>query len=139
MAIQLRIRHSLALTILTSSTFLRPIPRLIQRPLSMRLSRIALQQVAQSHSDQKEYLRSFMNHIQLKTPTPPGSQSTNSEPKTSYNLKQLQKQASTIKKLLRQHIESLSSPIKAALGQLIKGCEMAINSGVFLAKEYQDL
>ena len=80
-----------------------------------------------------------MNHIQLKTPTPPGSQSTNSEPKTSYNLKQLQKQASTIKKLLRQHTDSLSSPTKAALGQLIKGCEMAIDSGVFLAKEYQDL
>ena len=80
-----------------------------------------------------------MNHIQLKTPTPPGSQSTNSEPKTSYNLKQLQKQTSTVKKLLRQCLESLSSPTKAALGQLIKGCEMAMNSGVFLAKENQDL
>ena len=78
-------------------------------------------------------------HIQLKTPTPPGSQSTNSEPKTPYNLKQLQKQASTIKKLLRQRTESPSSPTKAALGQLIKGCEMAMNSGVFLAKENQNL
>ncbi|ODM14985.1 hypothetical protein SI65_09480 [Aspergillus cristatus] len=38
-------------------------------------------------------------NIQLKTPTPPGSQSTDSAPKTPHNLKQLQKQASTIKKL----------------------------------------
>jgi len=40
-------------------------------------------------------------NIQLKTSTPPGSQSTNSAPKTPHNLKQLEKQASTIKKLLR--------------------------------------
>ena len=78
-------------------------------------------------------------NIQLKIPIPPGSQSTNSEPKTPYNLKQLQKQASKIKKLLRQCTESPTSPTKAALGQLIKGCEMAMNSGVFLAKENQDL
>ena len=78
-------------------------------------------------------------NIQLKTPIPPGSQSTNSEPKTPYNLKQLQKQASTIKKLLRQYIKSPSNPIKAALGQLIKECKITINSGVFLAKGNQDL
>lgn len=37
-------------------------------------------------------------NIQLKTPTPPGSQSTNLAPKTPYNFKQLEKQASIIKK-----------------------------------------
>ena len=40
-------------------------------------------------------------NIYLKTPTPPGSQSTNSDPKTPHNLKQLKKQESTVKKLLR--------------------------------------
>lgn len=36
-------------------------------------------------------------NIQLKTPTPPGSSSANSDPKTPHNIKQLEKQASTIK------------------------------------------
>lgn len=78
-------------------------------------------------------------NIQLKTPTPPGSQSTNSVPQTSYNLKQLGKQASTIKKLLRHHTNSPPTPSKSALNQLIKGCEMAMNSAVLLAKENEDL
>ena len=78
-------------------------------------------------------------NIQLKTPTPPSSQSTNSDPQTPHNLKQLEKQASTIKKLLRQCTQSPSSPTKSALNQLVKGCEMAINSAVLLAKENQDL
>ena len=78
-------------------------------------------------------------NIQLKASTPPGSRSTDSDPKTPQNLRQLGKQASTIKKLLRQRTQSPSSPTKTALGQLIKGCEMAMNSGVLLAKENQDL
>ena len=68
-------------------------------------------------------------NIQLKTPTPPGSRSTNSMPKTPHNLKQLEKQASTIKKLLRNRTQSPSSPTKSALDQLIKGCEIAMNGG----------
>ena len=78
-------------------------------------------------------------NIQLKTPTPPDSQSTNSVPQTPYNLKQLGKQASTIKKLLRHHTNSPPTPSKSALNQLIKGCEMAMNSAVLLAKENEDL
>ena len=78
-------------------------------------------------------------NIQLKTPTPPGSQSTNSAPKTLYNPKQLEKQASTIKKLLRERTCSPSTPTKSALGQLIKGCEIAVNSAALLAKENLDL
>jgi hypothetical protein len=38
--------------------------------------------------------------IQLKTPTPPSSRSTNSAPKIPYTTKQLEKQASAAKKLL---------------------------------------
>jgi hypothetical protein len=78
-------------------------------------------------------------NIQLKTPTPPGSRSTNSVPKTPHNLKQLKKQETTLKKLLKERTCSPSTPTKAALDQLIKGCEMAMNSAILLAKENQDL
>ena len=78
-------------------------------------------------------------NIQLKTPTPPGSQLTNSVPKTPYNSKQLDKQASTIKQLLKQRTNSPPTPSKIALDQLIKGCGMAINNAVLLSKENQDL
>jgi len=78
-------------------------------------------------------------NIQLKTPTPPGSRSTDSIPKTPYNLKQLKKQESTLKKLLREHTYSPPTPAKTALDQLIKGCEMAMNNTILLAKENQDL
>ena len=77
--------------------------------------------------------------IQLKTPTPPGSRSTNSDPKTPHNLKQLEKQATAVKKLLRQHPNSPPTPSKAALNQLIKGCELAMNSALLLAHENQEL
>jgi hypothetical protein len=78
-------------------------------------------------------------NIQLKTPTPPGSRSTDSIPKTPYNLKQLKKQESTLKKLLRERTYSPPTPTKAALDQLIKGCEMAMNNAILLAKENHDL
>ena len=78
-------------------------------------------------------------NIQLKTPTPPGSRSTDSVPKTPHNLNQLKKQETTLKKLLREHTHSPSTPTKAALDQLIKGCEMAMNNAILLAKENQDL
>jgi hypothetical protein len=78
-------------------------------------------------------------NIQLKTPTPPGSRSTDSIPKTPHNLKQLKKQESTLKKLLRERTYSPPTPSKAALDQLIKGCEMAMNNAILLAKENQDL
>jgi hypothetical protein len=77
--------------------------------------------------------------IQLKTPTPPGSRSTDSAPKTPYNIKQLKKQTTTIKKLLRARTQSPSSPTKTALNQLVKGCEMVYNNGAFLAHENQYL
>jgi hypothetical protein len=78
-------------------------------------------------------------NIRLSTPTPPGSQSTNSAPKTPHNPKQLKKQISTIQRLLRDRTQSPSSTTKRALNQLLKGCEMAMNSAVLLAKENQDL
>lgn len=78
-------------------------------------------------------------NIRLRTPTPPGSQSTDSVPKTPYNLKQLKKQESTLKKLLREHTYSPPTPTKAVLDHIIKGCEMAINNTILLRKEVQNL
>lgn len=77
--------------------------------------------------------------IYLKTPTPPGSQSTNSDPKTPHNLKQLKKQESTVKKLLRQHSNSPPTPAKAAMDQVFRSCQTAMNSVAILAKENHDL
>ncbi|KKA21900.1 hypothetical protein T310_4064 [Rasamsonia emersonii CBS 393.64] len=65
-----------------------------------------------------------------KTPTLPGSRAstipTNWVPETPHNIIELQHQAATIKTLLKRH-------------QLIKGCELAINSAVILVKENHDL
>jgi hypothetical protein len=60
-------------------------------------------------------------------------------PKTPYNLKQLKKQETTLKKLLRERTYSPPTPTKAALDHIIKGCEMAINNTILLRKEVQDL
>jgi hypothetical protein len=72
--------------------------------------------------------------------TPPpsrGSQSTSSSwLGTPHTLRQLQKRASSVKKLLKQRSQS---PSQIAIQQLIKGCEMAMHSAALLAKENHDL
>ena len=82
-------------------------------------------------------------NIQLKTPTPPGSCAgsilTNWVPETPHNILELQHQATTIKALLKQRMQSPPSPTNAALDQLIKGCQLAINNAAILAKENRDL
>jgi hypothetical protein len=60
-------------------------------------------------------------------------------PKTPSNYVQLQKQASSIKALLRIRSRSPPSPSDRALNQLIKGCELAIQNAIFLAKENTEL
>lgn len=60
-------------------------------------------------------------------------------PKMPYNLKQLKKQESTLKKLLQERIYSPPTPTKAVLDHIIKGCEIAINNTILLRKEVQDL
>jgi hypothetical protein len=78
-------------------------------------------------------------HVRLDTPPIAGSQSSNSTLATPHNIRQLGKQASSIKKLLKRGSQSPSSPSKRALDQLIKGCEIALHSAVLLAKENHDL
>jgi hypothetical protein len=77
-------------------------------------------------------------NIRLHTPTPPpsrGSQSSAWEPKTPSNYKQLQKQAESIKKLLKQRSKSPPSPLNSAIDQLLKGCQITMQSAAFLARE----
>jgi hypothetical protein len=74
--------------------------------------------------------------VRLRTPTPPGSSSSAWSPKTPYNVKQLTRQASSIKRLIEQRSES---PINTALNQLVKGCQLAMHGAAMLTKENHDL
>lgn len=77
-------------------------------------------------------------NIRLSTPTPPpsrGSQSSAWEPKTPSNYKQLQKQASSIKKLLKQRSRSPPSPVNSAIDQVLKACQITMQNTAFLARE----
>jgi hypothetical protein len=48
-------------------------------------------------------------------------------------------QTALLKRYLRRRIYSLPSPTGQALGQLVKGCEMAMLSAVLLASENEKL
>ncbi|ODM17343.1 hypothetical protein SI65_07018 [Aspergillus cristatus] len=81
-------------------------------------------------------------NIQLKTPTPPGSrpgsqssQISHFTPEAPQNFIQLQQQASSIKAFLKRRSKSPPSPTNQALNQLVKGCEITMNSAIFLAHE----
>jgi hypothetical protein len=80
--------------------------------------------------------------IQLRTPTPPTSRGSDSSrnftPKTPKTIKQLHRQASSIKKLLKQRSTSPQSPSKP-LNQLVKGFEITIQQVALLAQENHDL
>lgn len=77
-------------------------------------------------------------NIQLKTPTPSGSQTgsqtSNSSLKTLQNQRQLYRQASSIK-----YNRNSNSPPGRALKQLIKGSKLAMQAGAILVQENKDL
>lgn len=81
--------------------------------------------------------------IRLATPTPPPSRgstySSDFVPLTPQNLIQLQKQSSSIKALLKNRSQSPPTPTNKAINQLIKGCELAMQGAVLLARQNQDL
>jgi hypothetical protein len=60
--------------------------------------------------------------IRLTTPTPSLSRSSDWDPKTPSNYVQLQKQASSIKALLRIRSRSPPSPLNSAINQVLKAC-----------------
>ena len=82
-------------------------------------------------------------HTQLKTPTPPSSSHiTKQGPwglETPRNTAQLELQAKAIKDYIKRRTQSPPSPTDLAFNQLVKGCQMAINSAVLLAEENRQL
>ena len=79
-------------------------------------------------------------HTQLKTPTPPSTSHANNTPasqawafETPHDTAQLALQANAIKRT------ALPTPTNRALAQLVKGCQLAMNSAVLLAEENRQL
>jgi len=80
-------------------------------------------------------------HTQLKTPTPPSTSHANNAPastqawafETPRDTAQLALQANAIKRT------ALPTPTNRALAQLVKGCQLAMNSAVLLAEENRQL
>ena len=81
--------------------------------------------------------------IRLRTPTPPASRgsesSRNFTPKTPFTEKELRRQASSIKALLRTRSRSPPSPSDRALNQLVKGFRLTMQGAILLAKENKEL
>jgi hypothetical protein len=77
--------------------------------------------------------------IRLRTPTPPSSRGSEWEPKTPSNYVQLQKQASSIKALLKQRSKSPPSPLNSAINQVLKACQITMQSAALLEKEVSEL
>jgi hypothetical protein len=73
----------------------------------------------------------------IKTPSPPPASSAPTwTSETPHNTAQLEQQAKLIRELLQR---SSQSPTSQAVNQLIKGCQLAINSAVLLATENKKL
>ena len=78
-------------------------------------------------------------NIRLATPTPPPSRGSDWDPKTPSNYMQLQKQASSIKALLRTRSRSPPSPLNSAINQVLKACQITMQSAALLENEVSDL
>ena len=79
-------------------------------------------------------MRSCLNTI-FRTPTPPQTllAETSWTTETPHNTAELEKQTELIKRHLTSYAEASLSPTVQALNQLVKGCEMAIQSSTVLA------
>jgi hypothetical protein len=58
---------------------------------------------------------------------------------TPHNIAELQKQTALLKRYLKRHMHSPPISTKQALGQLVKGCKMAMSSAVLLASKKMKL
>jgi hypothetical protein len=77
-------------------------------------------------------------NTQLKTPTPPPEMASEQRPwvpETPHNITQLELQTKAIRDYIKRRTQSPPSPTDLALNQLVKGCQMAMNSAVLLAEE----
>jgi hypothetical protein len=70
-------------------------------------------------------------------PCPPSNASWAAE--TPHNIAELQKQTALLKRYLKRRTHSLPSPTEKALGQIVKGCEMAMSNVVLLGSENEKL
>ena len=78
-------------------------------------------------------------NIWLRTPTPLGSWGSDWEPKTPSNYMQLQKQSSSINALLRMRSRSPPSLLTTAISQILKACQIGMQSATILEKEVGEL
>jgi hypothetical protein len=81
-------------------------------------------------------------NTQLQTPTPPPATAIEQGPwvpETPYNTAQLELQSKAIKDYIKRRTKSPPSPTDLVLNQLVKGCQMAMNSAVLLAEENRQL
>lgn len=78
-------------------------------------------------------------NIRLRTLTPPGSRGSDWEPKMPSNYMQLQKQSSSIKALLCMGSRSPPSPLNTAINQILKACQIGIQSTAILEKGLSEL
>jgi hypothetical protein len=81
-------------------------------------------------------------NTQLRTPTPPPATAIEQGPwipETPHNTTQLELQSKAIKDYIKRRTKSPPSPTDLALNQLVKGCQMAMNSAVLLAEENRQL
>ncbi len=81
-------------------------------------------------------------HIQLRTPSPPIADKaipTAWVNETPHTLHELQLQADAIKGYIQRRTTSPPSPTNQALTQLVKGCQMAMQSAALLASENSQL
>jgi hypothetical protein len=80
-------------------------------------------------------------HPQLKTPASPSSSHEQWPwvPETPHNIAQLELQTKTIKEYLQRRTKRPPTPTNHALNQLVKGCQIAMNSAVLLAEENRQL
>jgi hypothetical protein len=80
--------------------------------------------------------------IQLKTPTPPPSRSSNTQSsclQTPQNPHQFKRQLTTIKKRISQRTGSPLDSVDEVINQISKAYEMTANSLMLLGKEVHDL
>jgi hypothetical protein len=80
--------------------------------------------------------------IQLRTPTPPPSQSSNTQSsclQTPQNPHQFKRQLTTIKKRISQRTGSPLNSVNKVINQMSKAYEMTTNSLMLLGKEVHDL
>ena len=82
-------------------------------------------------------------NTQLRTPTPPLLPTSIEQGpwilETPHNTTELELQSKAIKDYLKRRTKSPPSPTEAALNQLVKGCEMAMNSAILLVEENRQL